>query len=115
MTMPLEKGLSIGLTSMAPSNEGFRDLTAQIPEERDDRIRSFISHIILDDDEASMQPLDLIQTLAETLDESNKEDHTQSTLQKVELPKFEIRDLREVHTIPEDEHRAALLDQDNLI
>ena len=55
-TILLDNRLNIGLMSMATHNEGFRAYTTKIPEEREDQIRSFISHIVPSNVEASIQP-----------------------------------------------------------
>ena len=67
-TIPLDKNLNIGLTWTAPGNKEFMAYLAMMLSDRVDQIQAFVCNVIpVDenaDDDASMQPRDLVQALA---------------------------------------------------
>ena len=118
-TIPLDKNLNIGLMWTAPGNEAFTACLATMPNDRVDGIQAFVSHVIPEnessDDDASMQPKDLVHVL--DVDKGESPMDTRTTIQEDEgaTTTFGIQDLAELHVIPKDEQPTTLLAQDELI
>ena len=119
-TIPLDKNLNIGLTWMVPGDKEFTAYMAMIPSDRVDQIQAFVSHIIPDDqdadDDASMQPRDLVQA-PDTNKEESPVDTGTTTIQGDEgaTTTFGMQDLAELHIILNDEQPTTLLAQDKLV
>ena len=118
-TILLDKNLNIGLTWTAPGDEVFTAYLAMMPSDRVDQIQAFVSHVIPDDektdDDASIQPKDLVQ--APDTDERELPVDTRTTVQGDEgaMTTFGVQDIAEFHIMPNDEQPTALLAQDELI
>ena len=118
-TIPFDKNLNIGLTWMAPGDEEFIAYMETMPSNRVDQIQAFVSHIIPDDkdadDDASMQPRDLVQ--APDTDEEESPVDTGTTVQgdKGATTAFSMQDLAELHVILNDEQPTTLSAQDKLV
>ena len=118
-TIPLDKSLNIGLTWMTPGSKAFTAYLATMPSNRGDGIQAFVSHIIPDDadsdDDASLQPKDLVQVPDVDKEESHVDKRT--TIQEDEgaTTKFGMQDLADIHVIPNDEQPTTLSAQDELI
>ena len=118
-TIPLDKSLNIGLTWTAPGSEAFAAYLATMPNDRVDGIQAFVSHIIPynadSDDNASLQPKDLVQVPDVDKEESHVD--TRTTIQEDEraMTKFGMQDLADLHVIPNDEQPTSLSAQDELI
>ena len=104
---------------MAPGSEAFTAYLATIPNDRVDGIQAFMSHVIPDnadsDDDASLQPKDLVQVPDVDKEESHVD--TRTTIQEDEgaTTKFGMQDLAELHVILNDEQLTTLSAQDKLI
>ena len=115
-TILLDKNLNIGLTWMVPGDKEFTTYVTTMQNDRVDQIQAFVSHIILDnedaDDDASMEPRDLVQAL--DTDEGESPVDTGTTIQGDEgaMTTFGMQDLAELHILPNDKQPTTLLAQD---
>ena len=118
-TILLDKNINIGLTWTAPGDEEFTAYLAMMLNNRVDRIQAFVSHVILDDenadDDASMQPRDPVQ--APDSDERELPVDTGTTIQgdKGATTTFSMQELAELHVILNDKQPTTLSAQDELI
>ena len=118
-TILLDKNLNIGLTWMVPGDEEFAAYVATMLSDRVDQIQAFVSHIIPDDkdadNDASMQPRDLVQAL--DTDEGESPVDTGTTVQGDEgaMTTFSMKDLAKLHITPNDKQPTTLPAQDKLI
>ena len=118
-TILLDKSLNIGLTWTAPGSEAFMAYLVTMPNDRGDGIQAFESHVIPDNadsnDDASLQPKDLVQVPDVNKEESHMD--TGTTIQEDEgaTTKFGVQDLADLHVIPNDEQPTTLSAQDKLI
>ena len=101
----------------APGKEGFKAYMAKIPVVEKEDNRTFISHIIPDDDEkCSMQPPDLAQTPTEEIRDHHDDSVVNEMVQvNIDLKTFRVQHLRDLHMIPDNETPMALSDHDELI
>ena len=90
-----------------------------MPNDRVDGIQAFMSHVIPEnessDDDASMQPKDLVQVPDVNKRESPMD--TRKTIQEDEgaMTTFGMQDLAELHVILNDKQPTTLSAQDELI
>ena len=118
-TFPLDRNLNIGLMWTASGSEVFRAYLATMPNDGVDGIQAFMFHVVPEnessDDDASMQPKDLVQVQDVNKEESPMD--TRTTIQEDEgcTTTFGMQDLAELHAIPNDKQPTTLSAQDKLI
>ena len=118
-TILLDNNLNIGLTWTAPGDKEFTAYLAMMLNDRVNRIQAFMSHIIPGnenaDNDASIQPRDLVQAL--DTDKRELPVDTGMTIQgdKGAMTTFGMQDLAELHVILNDEQPTTLSAQDKLI